>query len=218
MSARTTARRCRSRRTARIIAGLLLFCALIAGAATGARAQDIWFAGSWIIGMPTSDTREFIDATSFRGIGADLRQLVNDAETISAGFYVGWQLFHEETFEVVPIESGDASGRHFRYLNAFPLLVNMHYYPPSAGGLSPFVGGNVGAYLIEQRTEFGFFAEEVEYWHFGLAPEVGLAIGLTDVTSVILYARWNWAAEREETGDYSWLGIHHALASGTWSW
>ena len=69
----------------RILAPILLILAL----STDAFAQrgDYWFGFAYNVSIPSGDTRNFIDQTSFRGVSMEGRKLIKD--NVSFGFMAG---------------------------------------------------------------------------------------------------------------------------------
>ena len=66
-------------------------------------------------------------------------------------------------------------------------------------------------YYIEQRTEAGLWAVTTDNWHFGGAPEVGIAMpaGRTVLTGTV---RYNWTAEANGV-DYKFWTFAVGIAS-----
>ena len=172
----------------RILAAAILVFALSADG----YAQSKWFFGfSYNVSVPTSNTKAFSDALSWRGATFEGRRLVK--ENVSVGFEAGWQVFFEETAETINLDVADVTGDQFRYTNSFPLLLNAHYYVGRRGGVRPFVGTGVGAIIVERRVEIGLVAITESNWHFGVAPEIGVAFPLGWRSAGFLNARWYYA-------------------------
>jgi len=130
---------------------------------------------SWNVGVPTSDTKDYIDQVSFRGIGVEGRKFTS--ATTSIGFAASWQVFYEKSFRSTTTDLGAVvTGTQYRYLNTFPVLVNVYKHFGTYGSLRPYVGINAGMYIIENRLEVGLYALEETNVHVGAAPEVGVKL------------------------------------------
>jgi hypothetical protein len=156
----------------------LLLLALI-GAAAPAQAYDWFWGATYGPAVPTSDTKSFIGKTSWRNFTVEGRKM-KYGSSASFGLSFGWQVFNEklETTTALTSVPGDLSGTQFRYLNIWPLLANAHYYVEAGDSAILFFGANIGAYIIEERVEMGFYAIEESNWHFGGAPEIGVGFPL----------------------------------------
>jgi len=112
------------------------------------------------ISLPDQDMSNFIDETSWRGIGFDGRWFVNPDLPVTLGISLGWQVFDMEQSGTIVFESGALTGNQNRYVNSFPMMVTGHYYFGDKDRLWAFAGLGVGTYYIMQRFEVGVFAFE----------------------------------------------------------
>lgn len=172
---------------------------LVLATSVEAKAQDWWWQFSYNMGATSGETKDYINQFSFRGMGFQGRKSMNFDNSWSLGFDASWQVFNEQSFgttELDPEQRSQITGTAFKYINAFPILANAHYYfgQQRRGTSTGFVGLNAGLYYMERRTEAGLFAVTNDNWHFGAAPEVGVAVpaGRTYLTAT---ARYNWTAE-----------------------
>jgi outer membrane protein W len=159
-----------------------------------ALAQRGLFTGiTWSMGFPTANTGEYIDKTSFRGVGLTITKYVEPDFSIGATF--SWNVFDELIRgQTETLESGAVTGTQVRYINAFPLLINArHFWGERRGEVHPFIGLNAGMYYIRQRLDIGVWSIENDNWHVGLAPEVGLFIPVGRETYLTVMGRWNYA-------------------------
>ena len=174
-----------------------------------ADAQEYFVAISYGTAAPVSDTKEFTDAFSFRGLGVEGRALVN--ENVTVGLAFGWNVFDDQLSTVAAVGPADVSGTQFRYINAFPLLANAHYYLGRPGNVRPYIGGNIGAYAIERRTDLGLYGIGDTTWHFGIAPEAGLVVP-AGLVSLFLNTRYNYAAAAGGLDSQSYWGFNIGVA------
>jgi hypothetical protein len=163
--------------------------------------QDIITDVTYEMSFPTSNLKDFTDNTSFRGIGVGVRKFVTP--NISVGGFLGWNVFNEETDELISIEEeeydADISGTQFRYFNTVPLLFSTHYFFGKSETMMPFVGMNIGTYYMRQRLEIGVYAFEESNWHFGIAPEAGVIFPTGYDSGIIANFRYNYAFESGES-------------------
>ena len=176
---------------ARTIATALLTSALLA---TAASAQDYWFGVSYDTSMPLEDTKEFAGDFSWLGLSLEGRKMVRD--NASVGFVFAWHEMDKEFTGVDPVSPGlDVHSVQKRYINSFPMLVNGHYYFGQPGKPRLHVGLGLGAYLIERRTEVGaLYVIDDDVWHFGIAPEAGIAWRVGWQAAGLISVRFNWAS------------------------
>lgn len=169
------------------------------------RAQDWWWQFSYNMGTTSGDTKDYLSQFSFRGVGFQGRKFMTFDNQWSVGFDVSWQVFNDKNSGTTVVNEGlrtAISGTAYKYINAFPFLANAHYYfgRERRGTTTGFVGANMGVYYIERRTEAGLYALTSDNWHFGLAPEIGVALpmGRAALTGTV---RYNWTAK---AGDFDY--------------
>ncbi|HET9235368.1 MAG TPA: hypothetical protein VFP10_14640 [Candidatus Eisenbacteria bacterium] len=154
-----------------LVPGMLLVLA-------GSAAAQEWLWGlSYGFSVPTGNTKDFTDDFSWRNINLEGRR-IDENRKMSLGLIASWNVFFEKsnrTSELLSVP-GSVTGTQYRYINSWPILANAHYYFGEPYGVRPFVGINLGAYIIEARTEIGLVAAAETNVHFGGAPEIGLAV------------------------------------------
>ncbi len=184
-----------------IVLGLSLMIALNGNG----QEVDYYSTVNYGISVPLGDTRDFIANTSFRGFSFEFGRFLT--EEISIGFGFAWSVFNEsfprDTYE---LEDLTLTGNLYRYINAFPLMAIGRYYFNPDSQVRPYVGLASGAYVIAKVSDFGVHRFENKNWHFGVAPEAGVIIGIGTEAFVNLGARYNHAFK--SGGDtHSWLSI-----------
>jgi opacity protein-like surface antigen len=169
------------------------------------QALDYYSTVNYGISLPLGDTRDFISNSSFRGFSFEFGRFFD--EEISLGFLFAWSVFHEsyprDTYE---IEDVTLTGNLYRYINAFPLMAVGRYYFSPDSKFRPYLGLASGAYVINKVSDFGVHRYENKNWHFGLAPEAGLIVGIGAEAYINLGARYNHAFKSGED-THSWLGL-----------
>ena len=153
-------------------------------------AQDFLTGLTYSISVPTGETSDFINSTSFKGLSIDLRKFFS--HNASVGFLIGWSTFEEETNETISTSVGDVSGEQNRLINSFPVMITTDYYFGEGREFKPFIGIGVGMYYIYHQLEQVEQNLESNKWHFGVAPEVGFAYLLESVYAFV-NVRYNYA-------------------------
>lgn len=168
----------------------------------------------YTMGLATGDMGEYIGSTSFRGFTFEGRGFVTD--NVSLGGLFSWQTFYEEQKGATYTQNTlTLTGNQYRYINAFPVLFQAHYYfnddqyAPRA-----YLGGGLGAYKINKRTEAGVWALEERKWHFGVSPEVGVLLPVSMTTQFNISMRYHYAFKTNESNPYSWFGLSIGFAWG----
>jgi outer membrane protein W len=159
--------------------------------------QDCYGALTYQISFPSGDTKDFTNATSFRGVGLDFRKAIDPSTT--AGLFFGWNVFYQRTAETTELQTetpGAVTGTQDRYLNAFPMMVTVHRYFGQEGGPRPYVGLGGGGFLMVQRLEISLIALQSEPWEWGIAPEVGVVVQLQGSTIMIINGKYNYASRK----------------------
>jgi hypothetical protein len=149
--------------------------------------QEVIWKMTYDIGFPFSSTKEFANQVSWRGVAFDVDRFVNDNLAVGLGF--SWNMFIEK--ESDSDYQGDIfqiHGTQVRYINNIPMLGRISWYQP-LDMLETFFSLGIGTAWQETRREIGTFSFTGNYWHFVLAPEVGIVfpIATTYLTAKVRY-------------------------------
>lgn len=160
------------------------------------------------------ETGDYISKPSFRGLSFDGRGFLTDQ--ISLGGYFSWTTFFEERANDIYTDgTATLTGTQYRYINAFPILLQGHYYL-GTDEYEPrfYFGAGLGTYKMIQRTDIGVWSIEENHWHFGMSPEVGLLypVGMSSQLNVNL--KYHYVLGVDNSLDYSWLGVSIGFAWG----
>ena len=98
------------------------------------------------------------------------------------------------------------------YINSFPFLLTVDYFFGDYGSPRFFAGAGIGAYRIYQRTDMGIYTVEPREWHFGIAPQFGLAVPLNRDAYFLSTIRFNYAFKSGSIDDTSYLTINVGFA------
>lgn len=197
--------------TTRRIPGLLLLLMPIGVLPAGAQ---VWNSLTYQPAQPLSNTQDFTGGFSWRGIGYDIKKFVKP--NLATGLSLGWQVFDQQTDEVISAFGVDVSGDQFRYVNSFPILANASYFFGTHGRPRPYLGANVGVYVMEHRLDVGLYTIHETNVHFGLAPEAGIAFPVRENLAAVLNGRYNYAFSAGSVDDQSYVtfGIGVAWSKG----
>jgi hypothetical protein len=170
----------------------LLFIALGLMLVMNVFGQEMMSGLSYNMGLTTGESSDFVNDYSWRGFGFEIRSF--RGENFSVGGSFSWNVFDEKTGEIIWFDRGAVSGTQIRHMNAFPLMLNAHYYLGQfSDRMRPYFGLNVGTYYINQRLEIGVIAFNADNWHFGLAPEIGVMFPTYSGSIFFMNVRYNHA-------------------------
>lgn len=190
----------------RYIVLVFSFLAVMTGKA---QVVDYYSTVNYTLSIPLGDTKDFISNTSFRGFSFEFGRFFT--EEISVGFLFAWSVFHEnfprDTYE---LENLTLTGKLYRYINAFPLMAVGRYHFTPESRLRPYLGLASGAYVINRVSDIGVHRFENKNWHFGLAPEAGLIVGVGAEAYINMTARYNHAFPSAGT-THSWLSLQAGI-------
>lgn len=169
---------------------------------------------NYTMSLGIGDQGDYISSASFRGLTFDGRGFISDQ--FSMGGVFTWSTFYEKLGGATVTEGTTTlTGTQYRYINAFPMLLTAHYYTSSDPyDTRAYLGGGLGAYKINQRTNIGTWAVVDDYWHFGIAPEVGVLIPLNMDTKLNISLKYNHAFKTKNTINYSWFALNVGFAWG----
>jgi hypothetical protein len=172
---------------------------------------------TWQVSGGLGDTNDFIDDISYLGFGLEGRSYIAKHWTIGLEF--AWQVWDKQTDGSVEIPGGGGhvSGKQFRYINAFPLLLNLHLYAGDIHDFRIYLGAGVGAYYIMRRLQIGLANLEDKDWFFGGGPEFGFLIPM-DEMYFIAAGRVNYAVRNlDDTEDANiWWSAKIGIAYDRW--
>ena len=193
---------------------IVLFIFILASGVQQSFSQST-FSVQYAINFPMSNTKDYIEKTSFRGFGLDYRY--NMTPNLAVGIGGGWYTFYEKKDYDTYTAPGDelsVSGIQYRYLNAMPLVLAGDYYFSPEEKFSPFVGLGIGITYVELNTQMGQFDVEIDTWQFNLAPEAGIRFGVGPGVWGLLSARYNNNFETSELDAQSYLTLNVGLMYG----
>jgi hypothetical protein len=159
---------------------------------SGYSQREKWYGAlTYSVSIPSGDTKTFTDEISWRGVGLDYRYLID--RQYSIGLFFGWNVFYQRTDKTTEIGNGAITGTSDRYINAFPIMANIHYYFGERKSIRPYIGLNAGGYYMLQRFELGVAAWQEDQWQWGIAPEAGVVVPVERGFGIMLNGKYNYA-------------------------
>ena len=187
---------------------LILSAILVMILASNVKAQNMTTI-SYSMGLATGDLGDYASNFSGRGVTIDYRKMVQP--NIGVGVYTGWNVFYDERpYDTYTIDNRSLSGRQFRYVNTFPLMVAADYYLKPGQDLNPFIGLGVGTLYTDRDTDMGLYRFNQDAWSFAFAPQVGFYYSVNRYNGVSFSAKYNLglaAGDFETTQSYLSLNI-----------
>lgn len=178
--------------THRKLIPLAALVVVLAGPAARADIPPTLVGVSYQFSIPIGETSNYTSPVSWRGVGLDLATFIR--QDLAVGLAFGWNVFFENTTSTLHFKGADVTGNQDRALNVWPTLVNARWFPKISSNrdIQPYIGANVGGYIIERYLAVGITASQETHFHFGLAPEIGVFFQ-NPVGAVFLNARYNMA-------------------------
>ena len=182
-----------------IIAGFALFTGI------SSFGQSFYTNLGYDISFPMGNTKDFISQTSFRGFTLAGGDFVTDHIAVELRW--SWHVFYQEMpYDQYTEGTRTISGKQYRYLNSFPLVLGGKYFF-SSYGFRPYIGFGVGPYKERKRTDMGIFTDEVRKWHFGFTPEVGFIYDFSTGTGAMVNVRYDYFVKAGDSFSQNILSI-----------
>ena len=161
--------------------------------------------------VPFANTRDFINKTSFRGGTFELREMMGD-NSFSLGAAAGWHVFNEVEYSTFNEGNISITGKQYRTINSFPLLLTYHKYNgEDEEKLRTYYGGGLGMQRILTSLELGPFSSLNKQWHFALAPEAGLIYPISYRYSLLGSLKFNYAFKKSANPNTAYLSINAGI-------
>lgn len=138
------------------------------------------------------DTHDFAPDFSFLGFSLDWRARVS--EKFWPGVSLGWQVLYGKGEKTLHYGNTTFTGTIATNLNLIPMLITGNYYfMTDPSGVRPYGGFGIGAYAADHRIDVGISTVSDASWHFGFAPELGVALP-TGRRQIVFSTKFNYAA------------------------
>jgi len=183
---------------------IVLFIAFVSGLTLNA--QSLWNV-TYDMSVSLGETKDFIEATSFRGFGIDGRKFINDDITIGGSY--SWNVFYEnEVNKTVTEGNTTITANEYDYGNYMPMMFTAHKYFGEGGGVRPFIGTGIGTIWKEEEKIVGSFTTiDDNAWQFGLTPEVGVFIPISNGAIIFLNAKYTYGFQTGELNPTSYINF-----------
>jgi opacity protein-like surface antigen len=189
------------------ILGLMVMVSM----ATFANAQISTFGINYVIGMPMGETGDFINDPSYRGASFEYTYIPDDHWGVH--FEGGWNYFYQKidraTYEYKTLA---ITGTQYRYVESVPLFVGINYFALPEAVVKPYVAFGAGVMYNERWNDVGLYRIGNSAWQFGLKPEAGVAMNLSDDIFFKLSAKYYVSFETDRLEGQSFLGFNMGLA------
>ena len=159
---------------------------------------------TWATGVAIGNSNEFAPKYSFVGFNGEAMYHVRD--DLSIGVTSGYQVFRGEERETIQIGDGDAAlnAYQLRYIDTAPILAVVRYYVAVGEYMSFLPALGVGTVYTNRETNAGLVVFHEDYWHFGVAPQLGLAVH-TLGPDPLIDVKYTFAPGGEDSPTESWF-------------
>lgn len=165
------------------------------------------FVITYPISFPFGDLKEYIGATSFRGISLEFNK--RQKPNLDIGFEASWNVFYERVAEKpYTFETATITGTQYRYVNAIPLIAGVKYFKTTSGKAHPYVGAGLGTTYVERATDFGLYRLTNDAWQFCIRPELGVQFGVGYGASFVLGVKYYANFATQDLDGQSYLSIN----------
>jgi outer membrane protein W len=188
---------------------IVLFAAF--GVAVKTQAQVSTFGLNYNISIPTGNSADFIGEASFRGASFEYTFVPDD--NFGVHFEGGWNNFYEKV-DKATYERGTLSltGTQYRYIESVPLFVGLNYFALPDAVIKPYAALGLGLIYTEQRNDVGMYSLISNGWQFGLKPELGAAVSLSESTFLKLSAKYYYGFKTDNLDAQSFIAFNMGLA------
>ncbi|RIW15176.1 OmpW family protein [Algoriphagus lacus] len=191
---------------------LIISAFLVMVLASVANAQSLTTT-SYSMGLATGDMGDYTSNFSGRGFTLDYRKMVQP--NLGVGFYTGWNVFYDERpYDTYTIDNRTVSGKQYRYVNSFPIMVATDYFIKPGEDFNPYVGLGVGTIYTERATDMGIYRFTQDAWSFAFTPQVGFLYSLSRYAGINFSAKYNLglaAGDFESTQSYVSFNIGYVF-------
>jgi outer membrane protein W len=179
--------------------------------ATFVKAQVSTFGVNYVIGLPMGNTSDFIKDPSYRGASFEYTYIPDDHFGIH--FEGGWNYFSQKiekgTYEYKTLA---ITGTQYRYVESVPLFIGINYFALPEAVVKPYVAFGAGMMYLEQRNDVGLYSIYSHSWQFGIKPELGVAMNLSDNVFLKLSAKYYQSFKTDNLDAQAYMGLNMGLA------
>lgn len=165
-------------------------------------AGEISGIATYATGLAIGNSHEFASKYSFVGFNGEVMYHVRD--DVSIGLTSGYQVFRGESRETVQIGDAALNAYQLRYLDTAPIFAVARYYVPVGEYMSFIPALGLGTVYTNRETNAGLVVFHEDYWHFGVAPQLGLAVH-TYGPDPLIGVRYTYAVGGGDAPTESWF-------------
>jgi hypothetical protein len=172
---------------------------LAAGAPLAAQERVQNYAGitSYVISIPTGDSRDLLTTPSW--IGISWEGMWGLGRSTAAGFAVSVHGFNHESSGTTDYVWGAATGDQMRNLTVTTAMITSRWYPLADRTLRPHLGLGAGITYSEETYQLALSQLRRGATHFAIAPEAGWQFPIVNGVDGLVSARYTIPAK---SGDY----------------
>jgi len=181
-----------ARSVLRVLAPAALVLALASPSVSSAQGKGSYGGWSYEWALGIGDLEQYIGNDSWVGFTLQGRSFVS--EHFAVGGFIGYNVFYENTSDVIVLPRGAISGQQYRHLSTVPIMVGFYRHfggGESGRGTQLYLGLNGGVYYFYQMMDIGVLSLSTSEWLFGVAPEVGIVM-TRGRTAVALQAKYHY--------------------------
>lgn len=181
------------------------------GATSFSFAQVSTFGLNYNISIPTGESSDFIKDASYRGASFEYTYIPDDH--FGVHFEGGWNNFYQK-HDKATYERGTmaVTGVQYRYTESVPLFVGMNYFMMPESMIKPYAALGLGTIYTEQRNDVGLYSFISNGWQFGIKPEIGAAINLSENTFFKLSAKYYYGIKTDNLNAQTYIAFNMGLA------
>lgn len=174
-------------------------------------AQVSTFGLNYNISVPLGNSSDFVSNTSYRGASFEYTYVPDDH--FGLHFEGGWNNFYQK-HDKASYDRGTftITGVQYRYTESVPLFLGMNYFVLPEAMIKPYAALGIGSIYTEQRNDVGLYSFVTNGWQFGLKPEVGAAINLSENTFFKLSAKYYYGFKTDLLDAQSYIAVNLGLA------
>jgi hypothetical protein len=140
--------------------------------------------------IPLPDSKDFVSNASYVGFELKGKRYINP--NMSVNLTMGWNVFFEESQELISLKNAEISGKQNRYINTMPMLLGVQYYIGNNKS-KPYVGLNTGFLYSIRRLQIGIYEETNNEWRFMMQSEAGCVININRSSDVSFGVSYSYA-------------------------
>lgn len=155
------------------------------------QAQASYVSFGYRMAFPMASFREYIKATSFRGVQFDYKYFLND--NVAVGFTYHWNGFYDNVpRSTYQFDGGAVTAEQYNFSYASNILIGADYYIPTSTIIKPFIGFRGGMGYLELDRFVGALQFQETVWKFSYSATFGTLFQIPNTSlAFTLEGSWN---------------------------